>query len=220
MTKECSNCGREIPSVAKQCPECGSFLDWRRFLSLGNLILASFSAFVLFALTQLPSMFALVAGLFPSDAKLAFRVTEAPSFEAKVTNYGNSETNEEFSTIRYHLKLPVHIHNQTGTEILLDKVVATVLMGSGVRSFKNSTELSAIAPNSSLATDVWLPITLEKFDPAFKGWRVERMSFDAEIQEDFGTLRTELFAFDESGSSYEVDSFTFEIGNISVPRRP
>lgn len=182
--------------------------------------MASLSAFVLFALTQLPSVFALVAGLFPSDAKLTFRVTESPIFEAKVTNYGNSETNEEFSTIKYHLKLPVHINNPTGTEILLDKVVASVLMGSGMRVFKNSTELSAIAPNSSLATDVWVPIILDKFDPAFKGWKVERLSFDAGIQEDFGTLRTEFFAFDENGSSYEVDVFTFDIGNISVPRRP
>lgn len=220
MTKECSNCGREIPFVAKQCPECGSFLDWRRFLSLGNLILASSSAFILFTLTQLPSVIAFVAGLFPSDAGLTFRVTEIPSFEAKVTNYGNSSTNEEFSTIQYHLKVPLHIHNQTDTEILLDKLVATVLSGSGARSLKDSIELSVIAPNSSLATDVWLPMNLDKFDPAFRGWKVERLGFDEEIEEDFGTLQIELFSFDEMGSSYEVNSFTFEIGGISVPRRP
>lgn len=86
----CSECRQHIPVGARICPTCGSYQDWRRFLSIGQTPLALLVALFSVA-TTLATIIPPLLTSSGSDLKLLFESnTNASDVSFVVRNFGRS----------------------------------------------------------------------------------------------------------------------------------
>lgn len=218
MARDCSNCGEVLDVTSDICPKCNAYLKGVKRnigVSFGVLIIFVVAIFVSFNFLNIAEFF---SGPPIKADIVSFTMINPPEFFAKVSDHDEGQGAE--SVVSYFVKLPVVVRNRSDSALMLSSIRVSVKDGRAEKQLKDFPEYSQVEANSTFARDVWVPVSMSKYDPAAKGWVLPKVEYGQSLFENFGKADVSLFALDERMRDFEVGRQTFEIGKVALKVMP